>query len=150
VTRCGFGVSPRAARGPQRGRARASDAALAVRARDERAAHGELRVAERAQQRRVRPSPSRIAVPAALLERAQRVGVVRGTASVAWPSLAGQLVLVEDALVEARGQAHVVDVALLEVDPAAQLAARDVRVLADQRLEQVRRLDRDRPRDPVM
>ena len=55
-----------------------------------------------------------------------------------------QVVLVEDALVEARRQADVVDVALLHVDAAAELAARDVRVLADQRLQQVRRLDRDR------
>src|SRR4029078_12404915 len=62
-----------------------------------------------------------------------------------WPrSLAGQVVLVEDALVEPGCQADVVDVALLEMDPAAELAAGDVRVLADQGLQQVRLLDRDR------
>ena len=53
-------------------------------------------------------------------------------------STAAQLLLVEHALVEARREAHVVDVALLEVHAAAQLAARDDAVLADDALEQVR------------
>src|SRR6187401_2802811 len=67
---------------------------------------------------------------------------------IARPSLAGQLVLVEDALVEARGQADIVHVALLHMDATTQLAARGVRVLPDQGLEQVRRLDRDRATAP--
>src|SRR6188508_100644 len=55
-----------------------------------------------------------------------------------------QLVLVEHALVEARRQADVRDVTLLEVDAAAQLAARDVLLLAHQCLEQVWSVDGDR------
>src|SRR5690606_7840840 len=57
-------------------------------------------------------------------------------------------VLVEDALVEERRQAHVVDVALIEVDAPTKLAAGDVRILADERLEQVRRLDGNRTPRP--
>src|SRR5690349_15043955 len=63
-------------------------------------------------------------------------------------SLAGEVVLVEDALVEPGREADVVDVALLEMDAAAELATRDVRVLPDQRLEQVGRLDGDRAAGP--
>src|SRR5207247_7166078 len=59
-------------------------------------------------------------------------------------SLPRQLVLVEDALVEARRQADVVDVALLEMDPAAELTAGNVVALPDQGLQEMRRLDRDR------
>ena len=108
------------------------------------------RIAELAQQRPGPPEAQPDPEAAALGERPQRVvvgevGRADDRSSVA-ASLAGQLVLVEDALVEAWGQADVVDVALLHVDAAAQLAARRVRVLADQRLEQVRRLDRDRAR----
>jgi len=58
-------------------------------------------------------------------------------------SVPAELVFVEDALVEARRQADVVDIALLQVDTAPQLAARDVLVLTDQRLQQVRCLDGD-------
>src|SRR5450759_325329 len=54
-----------------------------------------------------------------------------------------QVVLVEDALVEAGPKAHVVHVPLLHVDTAAKLASRDGLVLADQGLEEVRRLDRN-------
>ena len=54
------------------------------------------------------------------------------------PSVLAQVVLVEDALVEAGGEADVVHVALLHVDAAAQLAAADVGVLADECLEQMR------------
>src|SRR5450759_4622743 len=54
-----------------------------------------------------------------------------------------QVVLVEDALVEAGPEAHVVHVPLLHVDTAAKLASRDGLVLADQGLEEVRRLDRN-------
>src|SRR4051812_4590252 len=59
-------------------------------------------------------------------------------------SLLRELVLVEHALVEPGREADVVDVALVEVDAAAQLAARDVVGLAQQPLEEMRRLDRDR------
>src|SRR4029078_4939533 len=67
-----------------------------------------------------------------------------GPAVTIGPSLARQLVLVEDALVEAGGEADIVDVALLHVDAAPELATRRVGVLPDERLEEVRRLDRDR------
>src|SRR6185503_6497330 len=56
-------------------------------------------------------------------------------------STGAQLLLVEHALVEAWREADVIDVALLEVDATAQLAARDDALLADDALEQVGRLD---------
>src|SRR5262245_15041162 len=53
-------------------------------------------------------------------------------------SVRGDLFLVEDALVEARRQAHVRDVAGVQVHAAAHLAARDGAFLAHVGLEEVR------------
>ena len=84
-----------------------------------------------------RPRAS-IAARACRVGRRARARPAAGPRRAPGRSLAGQLVLVEDALVEARREADVVDVALVEVDAAAQLAARDVVRLAQQALEQVR------------
>ena len=59
-------------------------------------------------------------------------------------SLPRQLVLVEDALVEAWRQAHVVDVAWSEVHTARSWHRGTLVSWPDQRLEEVRRLDGDR------
>ena len=92
---------------------------------------------------RVRPRPRRIPN----LPRASSASDGRRSvppAARAGGAHRGQVFLVEDALVEARREAHVVDVALLEMDAAAQLAARRRGVLAHQGLQEVRRMDRDR------
>jgi hypothetical protein len=57
-------------------------------------------------------------------------------------SMGAELLLVEHALVESWREAHVVHVALLQVDATAELTPRDHAVLANDSLEQVRSVDR--------
>src|SRR6188474_2672047 len=90
---------------------------------------------------RTRPSPSRMPYRPRASMAASASAYVRPGPLIR--SLLGELVLVEHALVEPWCEAHVVDVALVEVDATAQLATGDVARLPEQALEEVRRLDRD-------
>ena len=123
------------------------DAALAVGPTDEDAADPGLGGSESAEQGARATESESNAEPAPILERGHDLGdvVLPDSHARVTPSTTRQVVLVEDALVEPRREADVGHVALFEVDAATQLAAADGRVLAHERLEQMWRLDGDRP-----